>query len=30
NLDEFISDYLLARAAGQLLQGGAADSDNDE
>jgi peptide chain release factor 2 len=30
NLDEFISEYLLARAAGQLRQGGATDSDTDE
>jgi peptide chain release factor 2 len=29
NLDEFISGYLLARAAGQLRSGGATDSDDD-
>jgi peptide chain release factor 2 len=30
NLDEFISEYLLARAAGQLRQGGATDTDSDD
>jgi peptide chain release factor 2 len=30
NLDEFISEYLLARAAGQLRQGAAAAVDDDE
>ena len=29
NLDEFISEYLLARAAGQLRQDGVSDSDPD-
>jgi peptide chain release factor 2 len=29
NLDEFISEYLLARAAGRLRQGGATDTDSD-